>query len=59
MATATLPGASRLDRGAGELELEVDHLKRLVAKLLLDKQMLQDIAKKLGRQSLIDEGILK
>ena len=40
-------------------QLEVDHLKRLVAKLLLDKQMLQDIAKKLGRQSLIDEGILK
>jgi putative transposase len=31
-----------------ELELEVDRLKRLVAELLLDKQMLQDIAKKSG-----------
>ena len=27
-------------------EVEVDRLKRLVAELLLDKQMLQDIAKK-------------
>ena len=42
-------------RGSGEdlpaarcrqLEVEVDRLKRLVAELLLDKQMLQDIAKK-------------
>jgi hypothetical protein len=31
-----------------ELELEVDRLKRLVAELLLDKSMLQDIAKKSG-----------
>ena len=29
-----------------ELETEVDRLKRLVAELLLDKRMLQDIAKK-------------
>src|SRR5271157_6013664 len=31
-----------------ELELEVDRLQRLVAELLLDKQILQDIAKKSG-----------
>src|SRR5208337_4932979 len=36
------------DRRCRELELEVDRLKRLVAELLLDKQMLQDIAKKNG-----------
>ena len=34
------------DRRCRELELEVDRLKRLVAELLLDKQMLQDITKK-------------
>ena len=34
------------DRRCRELEVEVDRLKRLVAELLLDKQMLQDIAKK-------------
>jgi len=34
------------DRRCRELELEVDRLKRIVAELLLDKQMLQDIAKK-------------
>jgi len=34
------------DRRCRELELEVDRLKRLVAELLLDKTMLQDIAKK-------------
>jgi len=34
------------DRRCRELELEVARLKRLVAELLLDKQMLQDIAKK-------------
>jgi putative transposase len=34
------------DRRCRELELELDRLKRLVAELLLDKQMLQDIAKK-------------
>ena len=36
------------DRRCRELELEVDRLKKLVAELLLDKQMLQDIAKKSG-----------
>jgi putative transposase len=34
------------DRRCRELELEVHRLKKLVAELLLDKQMLQDIAKK-------------
>jgi putative transposase len=29
-----------------ELETEVERLKRLVAELMLDKQMLQDVAKK-------------
>jgi putative transposase len=33
------------DRRCRELELEVDRLKRLVAELLLDKQMLPDLAK--------------
>ena len=33
-------------RRCRQLEVEVDRLKRLVAELLLDKQMLQDIAKK-------------
>jgi transposase-like protein len=34
------------DRRCRELETEVDRLKRLVAELKLDKQMLQDVAKK-------------
>ena len=34
------------DRRCHELEVEVERLKRLVAELMLDKQMLQDIAKK-------------
>ena len=34
------------DRRCRELETEVDRLKRLVAELMLDKQMLQDLAKK-------------
>jgi putative transposase len=34
------------DRRCRELEVEVDRLKKLVAELLLDKQMLEDIAKK-------------
>lgn len=34
------------ERRARELEIEVERLKRLVAELMLDKQMLQDIAKK-------------
>ena len=29
-----------------ELQAEIDRLKRLVAELMLDKQMLQDVAKK-------------
>ena len=33
------------DRRCRELELEVDRLKKLVAELLLDKTMLQDVAK--------------
>jgi putative transposase len=33
-------------RRVRELSLEVDRLKRLVAELMLDKQMLQDVAKK-------------
>ena len=33
-------------RRAEALQDEVDRLKRLVAELLLDKQMLQDVAKK-------------
>ena len=33
-------------RRARELATEVERLKRLVAELMLDKQMLQDIAKK-------------
>ena len=36
------------DRRARELTLKVDRLKRLVAELLLDKQMLQDMQKKSG-----------
>jgi putative transposase len=34
------------ERRCRKLELEVDRLKRLVAELLLDKQMLQDISQK-------------
>ena len=36
------------DRRCRQLEVEVERLKRLVAELLLDKQMLQDVAKKSG-----------
>jgi putative transposase len=34
------------DRRCRELENEIDRLKRLVAELLLDKTMLQEVAKK-------------
>lgn len=34
------------ERRCRQLEVEVERLKRLVAELLLDKQMLQDVAKK-------------
>jgi putative transposase len=40
------PKEADADRRCRELELESDRLKKLVAELLLDKQMLQDIAKK-------------
>jgi putative transposase len=40
------PAPNDSDRRCRELEGEVERLKRLVAELMLDKQMLQDIAKK-------------
>jgi putative transposase len=40
------PAAVDTDRRCRELETEVERLKRLVAELMLDEQMLQDIAKK-------------
>jgi putative transposase len=40
------PAGDDPDRRCRELEIEVNRLKMLVAELLLDKQMLQDIAKK-------------
>ena len=40
------PAKADSDRRCRELELEVDRLKKLVAELLLDKTMLQDVAKK-------------
>jgi putative transposase len=40
------PAQLDTDRRCRQLEVEVDRLKRLVAELLLDKQMLQDIAQK-------------
>jgi putative transposase len=40
------PARDDPDRRCRELEIEVNRLKTLVAELLLDKQMLQDIAKK-------------
>jgi putative transposase len=40
------PATVDADRRNRELESEVERLKRLVAELMLDKQMLQDIAKK-------------
>src|SRR5262249_15110444 len=42
------PAQVDADRRCRELEREVERLKRLVAELMLDKQMLQDIAKKSG-----------
>ena len=36
------------DRRCRQLESEVERLKRLVVELMLDKQMLQEIAKKNG-----------
>ena len=40
------PARVDTDRRCRELEVEVDRLKLLVAELMLDKQMLQDLAKK-------------
>ena len=40
------PAQIDTDRRCRELETEVERLKLLVADLMLDKQMLQDIAKK-------------
>jgi putative transposase len=40
------PTQVNTDRRCRQLEGEVERLKRLVAELLLDKQMLQDVAKK-------------
>ena len=39
-------GRGKLIDATHQLEVEVERLKRLVAELLLDKQMLQDVAKK-------------
>jgi putative transposase len=44
------PAQVDADRRCRELETEVERLKRLVAELMLDKQMLQDIAKKSGER---------
>ena len=40
------PAVVDADRRCRELESEVERLKRLVAELMLDKQMLQDLAQK-------------
>ena len=40
------PARVDTDRRCRELESEVERLKRLVAELMLDRQMLQDLAKK-------------
>jgi putative transposase len=40
------PATVDTDRRCRQLEVEIDRLKRLVAELLLDKTMLQDVAKK-------------
>jgi putative transposase len=40
------PAQVDADRRCRELEGEIERLKRLVAELMLDKQMLQDLAKK-------------
>jgi len=40
------PAQADSDRRCRALEAEVERLKRIVAELMLDKQMLQDIAKK-------------
>ncbi len=42
------PAVVDADRRCRELESEVERLKRLVVELMLDKQMLHDIAQKSG-----------
>jgi putative transposase len=49
------PAIVDTDRRCRELEREVDRLKRLVAELLLEKQMLQDIAKKASSAETVGE----
>jgi putative transposase len=43
------------DRQHREMEIENDRLKKVVAELLLDNQILQDISKKLWWQIWIDQ----
>ena len=40
------PARVDTDRRCRQLEVEIERLKLLVAELMLDKQMLQDVAKK-------------
>jgi putative transposase len=40
------PARVDVDRRCRQLEAEIERLKRLVAELMLDKQMLQEVAKK-------------
>src|SRR5262249_22350601 len=42
------PKQADVDRQRREMEIENDRLKKLVAELLLDNQILQDISKKSG-----------
>src|SRR5438132_4388789 len=42
------PARVDTDRRCRQLEVEIERLKLLVAELMLDKQMLQDLAKKSG-----------
>ncbi len=42
------PAQADDNRRVRQLEVEVERLKRLAAELMLDKQMLQDVAKKSG-----------
>ena len=40
------PAKDRAERRCRELEAEVERLKRIVADLMVDRQILQDVAKK-------------
>ena len=46
MVSEERPGQVDTDRQCRELQAEVERLKRLVAERMLDKEMLQEIAKK-------------